>query len=66
MKKYKDLGRAVCCYNGMSNSEYLEKIKIYAKVLGVERSWKAKIVDFFQINLERLKEWWRKLKGERC
>ena len=50
----------------MSNSEYLEKIKIYAKVLGVERSWKAKIVDFFQINLERLKEWWRKLKGERC
>ena len=65
-RKHKDKGKAICCYNGINNSEYLERIKRYAEKLGVERSWKAKIVDFFQINLERLKEWWKSLKGERC
>lgn len=65
-KKYQDKAKAICCYNGVNNSQYLEKIKNLAEKLGVKRSWKAKIVDFFQINVEKIKEWWNRLRGERC
>jgi len=67
LKKHpEDLGRAICCYNGINNTQYLERIKRYAKKLGVERSWKAKIVDFFDVSVQKIRQLWHRLKGESC